>query len=458
VPLRIRLALLFAVGTAVVLTLAGVLFYLQLRSSLEASLDASLQARADALVTRLAGTDSPASRVLAGDSAIAQLLDGRGQVRAASPAAGGNALLGGAGLAATRGGAVLETRIVNQGRLRLWVVPVNSDGPAVLAVGASTDIIDGAEDRIRNVMLLATAPMVLLSGLAAWGLSGAALRPVERMRRQAAAMGVADTGSALEVPSTRDEIAKLAHTMNDLLGRLHDARAHDRAFVADAGHELRTPLTILSAELELALRAGRTRDELVEAVANASAETHRLIRLAEALLALARLDAHPRPVHSEPVDVMVLLERAVRAAAPHASAVAVRIELDVEPSLTVFGDADQLRQAVDNLLTNAVRHAPADSVVVVAARRQAGTDRSGVVVEVRDQGPGFAPAFLPRAFDRFSRADDARSRRDGGAGLGLAIVAAIAHGHGGQARAVNQPGGGASVWITLDVPAVEDVR
>ncbi len=457
-PLRVRLALLFAVGTAIILILAGILFYLQLRSSLEASLDASIQARTDALVTRLAGTDSPASRVLAADGAIAQLLDGRGRVRTASPDAGGNALLGETSLAAARSGTVLETRTVNKVRLRLRAVPASGDGAAVLVVGASTDLIDDTEDRIRNVMLLATAPMVLLSGLAAWGLSGAALRPVERMRRQAAAMGVADTGSALEVPSTRDEIAKLAHTMNDLLGRLHDARAHDRAFVADAGHELRTPLTILNAELELALRAGRTRDELVEAVANASAETHRMIRLAEALLALARLDAHPQPVHCEPVDLSALLERSVRAAAPHASALAVRIDLDIEPSLTVFGDADQLRQAVDNLLTNAVRHAPADSAVVVVGCRQAGTDRSEVVVEVRDQGPGFPPGFLPRAFDRFSRADDARSRRHGGAGLGLAIVAAIAHAHGGQARAVNRPGGGASVRITLDVSAVENAR
>ncbi|SBW18082.1 sensor histidine kinase [Protofrankia symbiont of Coriaria ruscifolia] len=323
-------------------------------------------------------------------------------------------------------------------------------------------IPDDAEDRIRNVMLVATAPTIALSGLAAWFLSGAALRPVERMRRQAAAIGVSDLGTTagsvdgsarLEVPGTRDEIAALAETMNDLLARLHAARRLDRAFIADAGHELRTPLTILKAELELASRPSRSRDELAEAVANASEETERVIRLAEALLALARMDGGV-PVTHERVSLPDVLSRAVRAANGQAEAAGVRLVLDVDTCLTISGNTDQLRQAVDNMLTNAIRHAPEDTVVDIRAQWVRAGTRTGIAgpaveVEVRDRGRGLPVEFLPHAFERFRRADDARARQDGGTGLGLAIVEAISRSHGGSSAIANHPEGGAVVAILL---------
>jgi hypothetical protein len=278
-------------------------------------------------------------------------------------------------------------------------------------------------------------------------LAGAALRPVERMRRQAADISDRDTGRRLAVPPTRDEIAALGATINDLLARMQEALERERSFVADAGHELRTPLAILRAELELAARPGRSRDELVDAVSHAGVETDRLIRLAEDLLLLARADnAQPflRPV---PLVLPELLGAAARGAEAHAAAQGVTVAVHTPAELTVVADPDRLRQAVDNLLDNATRHAPSGSVVEITATAN-GTGM--IVVEVADRGPGFPVEFLPDAFERFHRADAARTRDGGGTGLGLSIVQAITEAHGGHASVGNRPGGGATV--TLELP------
>jgi signal transduction histidine kinase len=289
---------------------------------------------------------------------------------------------------------------------------------------------------------------VLLAGAGAWLLAGAVLRPVERMRRQTAQISDQDLGRRLAVPSTRDEIAALGTTMNALLTRLQEALERERGFVADAGHELRTPLAILRTELELAARPGRSRDDLVEAVTVAGEETDRLIRLAEDLLLLARADNRQLSLRAEPVALPDLLATAARGAATRAASRGVAVVVHGPSELPVPADPDRLRQAVDNLLDNATRHAPAGSTVDVTLS----TPWPGVVaVEVADRGPGFPPEFLPRAFERFQRAEAARGRDSGGTGLGLSIVRAILAAHGGAATAGNRPGGGASVCIELPV-------
>ncbi len=491
--LRVRLTLLFAVGTGIALVLAGFLFYLLLRANLRDAVDSDLRTRSDVLAARTAdryadgATPAPASArdgatLLAGGGPIAQVLTADGQVIAASADAGRSALATGSTLATARTRALWAPAHPHRDgepddQIRVYAVPVPLAGPAgrttlIAVVGLGTRPTDRAEDRVRNVMVLASAPLVALSGLAAWLLCGAALRPVERMRRETAAMAAAEDDAlsgpdpdrrpapapapgpvppvalALAVPATRDEIAALARTMNDLLARLHAARARDRAFIADAGHELRTPLTVLKAELELAARPGRRVAELREAIAGAAEETERLIRLAESLLTLARMDG--AALRTDPVALDEVIDRAVRAAGGHAGQRGVRLAVARGPArgpLAVLGDADLLRQAVDNLLTNAVRHAPADSTVEVDARRDPSGDT--VTLRIRDHGDGFPAAFLPHAFERFRRADAARSPAQGGTGLGLSIVAAIAAAHGGSAGAANHPAGGAVVTIVL---------
>lgn len=449
-PLRVRLTLLFTLGTSLVLVAAGALFYLLLVTNLRDSVDASLHTRFAVLAGQLPEAAAPAAELEEAGAGPAQLLRADGAVVASTEVAGSAALLSRDQLASALTGLTSFTVEVaghpgHEREVRALAGPVRSSQGAVLVVATATDLVDGAEDRVRNIMIAATAPMVVLAGLAAWLLSGAALRPVDRMRRQTAAISESDSAAELDVPTTRDEIAALATTMNDLLRRLHAARARDRAFVADAGHELRTPLTNLAAELELAGRPGRTREDLVEAVGYAAEETARLIRLAESLLTLARMDSGI--TMPQRLAIGDILDRASRAAAGYARTRDVTVRTDADRALSVDADPDLLRQAVDNLLANAIRHAPPATTVEVRAYPT--DDATAAVVQVRDHGPGFPPEFLPHAFERFRRSDSARTRDHGGTGLGLAIVAATARAHHGTATVANHTDGGAVVTLLL---------
>jgi signal transduction histidine kinase len=230
-------------------------------------------------------------------------------------------------------------------------------------------------------------------------------------------------------------------TLNEMLARLESAFERERRFVADASHELRTPLALLRTELEVALRRPRPREELTAALRSAAEETERLVRLAEDLLLIARADEGALPIRPEVTPAVELLERVRGRFA--ARAAALGRELDVTPSNGLVVDADPARveQALGNLVDNALQHGA--GAVTLFARR---IDDS-VELHVTDEGGGFPPEFVERAFDRFSRADDARSER--GSGLGLSIVTLIASAHGGRAHAANRPGGGADVWLEL---------
>ncbi|MGB8962922.1 MAG: ATP-binding protein [Pseudonocardiaceae bacterium] len=445
-PLRLRLAMLFALGTAAVIAAAALAFVVQLRVSLDASVDAGLRARVRAVADEL---DSEGTLPQLGPTAqIVQLRAPNGRLLASSPVAGTQPLLDATQRRRALAGQVSFTATVSGARSRLLATTVHAGGQRVLVVvGTTSDVSDAAVDRVQTALVVGGPPAVLLAGAGAWLLAGAALRPVERMRRQAADISDRDTGRRLAVPSTRDEIAALASTINGLLARMQEALERERSFVADAGHELRTPLAILRAELELAARPGRSREALVEAVSHAGEETDRLIRLAEDLLLLARADNAQPFLHPVPLLLPDLLSSAARGASARAATRGVTVAVHSPAALTIVADPDRLRQAVDNLLDNASRYAPAGSVVDVNAT----ANGTGIRIEVADRGSGFPVEFLPDAFERFHRADAARGRDGGGTGLGLSIVQAITEAHGGQATARNRPGGGATV--ILDLPA-----
>jgi signal transduction histidine kinase len=232
-----------------------------------------------------------------------------------------------------------------------------------------------------------------------------------------------------------------------MLGRLEDAVQRERRFVGDASHELRTPLANLKAELDLALRRARTPEEQLAALRSASEETQRLAALAEDLLVLARADGGRLPVRREDLDLAGLVEDTVDSFAGRASDRGISLEARVHDPARARVDRARIRQAVGNLVDNSLRHTPTGGRVTVELARRDGA----VAIEVADTGDGFPPSFLPRAFESFSRADDARARSEGGTGLGLAIVRAVAEAHGGSVQAVNRPEGGAVV--TLRIPA-----
>jgi two-component system OmpR family sensor kinase len=446
--IRLRLAVVFAVAAAIVFAVGSWLFVAALSASLLSSIDSRLVSQLDQAgryLPRHGGQLPLAGGRAAPGEYVIQVIDPAGRVRGASADAGTAPMLTAAEASQARHGRLTVTRTAEDERERLMAGPLAGHRGWVGVAGVSLEAFDGTLSDVTRGLLIAGAIFVAAAGLGAYGLARAALSPVERLRREVAALSERDQAPGVQVPRTRDEIAALAQTMNQLLGRLQRALARQRALVADASHELRTPLAVLSGELELASRPGRTREELAAAVGAAGEEAARLARITEQLLVLARSDEDKMALRLERTDIRQLLTRCAGRAAGRGHAAGVSIQVDAAPGLAADIDPDRIREAVDNLVDNALRFAPAGTRVTLAAR-PAGHD---LVLDVSDCGPGFPADFLPHAFERFRRPDSGRARSDGGAGLGLAIVRAIASAHHGRAVAGNRPGGGAVVALEL---------
>jgi signal transduction histidine kinase len=442
VSIKLRVAGVFTLALAVAFALGSWLLISQLHDRLLSALDKTVAAQLgpyqSAPSVQSAGTiDVP-------DNSLVQVISSGGLVVRHSTEAGSAPLLSPAQVSLARSAGLTET--VGDEQFRFRAGPVGRTG-AIAVLGVSTeDQVSGPLSTQTTALVIGGVVFVVVGAVGAYWLAAAALSPVERMRREVAAMPASDSAAGVQVPRTRDELAALAGTMNDLLGRLRHALARQQEFVADASHELRTPLAVLGAELELAARPGRSRDELVRAVASAEDEVARLTRLTNDLLMLARSDEGKLPVRPAPTRVRDLLERsAARAGVPDAARASCVVLAPQDLVATL--DGDRVRQAVDNLIDNALRFAPPGSRVTVSGRAAG----SNLVIEVADMGPGFPADYLQHAFERFRRPDAGRARSDGGAGLGLAIVAAVAAAHGGMATARNGQGGGAIV--ALELPA-----
>jgi signal transduction histidine kinase len=441
VPIRLRLAILVTVVTLVVLSGAGVFFVRDLRSSLQNSLDVSLRARADQVGTQL---DQPANQPLQlPNGSFGQVLDRTGRILRSTDDVIDAPLLPPSAAAALSSDRYFDDKIrAEPGEsqvisVRVLATPSPRKGQ-IIVVATSREVVDEAVERAIFELLVVGGLVLVLAGPGAWLLARSALRPVERMRAQAADLQTHDAGARLSVPRSRDELARLGVTLNELLGRLHDALERERSFVADAGHELRTPLTVLRGELELARRPGRTAEQLNETVCVAAEETERLIRLAEDLLILARDDTD-RVVLERDFDLDEIISASCRSIEPMAQARQVRVEPSGSWIRVVSGDPARLRQALDNVLVNALRESPDGGQVTIAVS-VSGDD---IEIAVQDEGAGFDEAFLPVAFERFRRPDAARQRDaigglTSGAGLGLAIVRRIMRDHGGDATAENR--------------------
>jgi signal transduction histidine kinase len=364
----------------------------------------------------------------------------------ATPEVGERPLLGPDELAraATEGDLSIERSEISgiEGGARLLAVPFNGpDGPLVLVAGASLEERDEAVREFLLALLVVGPGALVLASLLGYGLATAALRPVESMRAEATAISAAEPGRRLPLPQSRDEVFRLGQTLNAMLERLEDALERERSFVADASHELRTPLALLKAELELALRRPRSAEELEQALHSAAAESDRLARLAEDLLVLARADQGRLPLRRSPVSAAAVLSKVAERFRAESEKGRRAIEVDAPNGLSLVADAVRLEQALGNLVDNALRHGRG------AVRLRAVEAGAGVELHVIDEGGGFVPEFLARAFERFSRADEARSGE--GAGLGLAIVEVVARAHGGSAHAANREDGGADVWLSI---------
>ncbi|NKE60907.1 HAMP domain-containing histidine kinase [Lentzea sp. PSKA42] len=298
--------------------------------------------------------------------------------------------------------------------------------------------------KLSVVLLLIGGAGVLLAAIAGTAVARTGLRPVQRLRE--ATERVANTGDLTPIPvSGDDELARLTHSFNAMLGAVAESQERQRRLVADAGHELRTPLTSMRTNLELLLASERpdsptlSEEDKREIQTDVRAQLDELTTLIGDLVELAREDA-PQVIH-EPVDLVEVVERAMDRARRRASNVTFDVQLQ---PWTLLGDSSALERAVLNLLDNAVKFSPSGSAVRLNLRQ---VGDGSAVVEVADAGPGIADADLPHVFERFYRSSEARTLP--GSGLGLAIVKQVAQRHGGTAAAGRAPEGGALFTLRL---------
>ena len=449
-PIRIRVTAALALAMALVLAASGWFLYDRLDSHLATALDTALQVRAQDLTTLVRQSNASLAedsggRFIEQGESFAQLLDRGGAVVDATKPLGSASLLGRTEFKAAESEPIYANRSSIPGLnepSRLLASPIERGGrKLVLVVGATRGNDAETLAAFRNELLIAGPIALILASIAGYFLAGLALRPVESMRSRAAAISAETPGERLPVPTTRDEIERLGQTLNEMLGRLEDALQRERDFVADAGHELRTPLALLRTELELALRHGRSPEELREAVRWSTQEVDRLTQLAEDLLLIARSDRGKLPLSLEPLDADELLSSVVSRFQWRADESARPLAHDAPSGVPLHGDRLRLEQALGNLVDNALRHGNGS-----VSLRASNVD-GAVELHVEDEGGGFPPAFLEHAFERFSRPQP--GREESGAGLGLSIVRVIAEAHGGVAEAANGPAGGADVWLVL---------
>ena len=439
-PIRIRLTLGFALAMALVLAAVGFFVYQRVSNELLAGIDQTLTAQAQEQIG-----SGHVDADTGGGTTYAQLFTPAGTLRASQPR-DLPPLLDPHLVAEADAGRLYRNVTVSgrPGEWRVLAVPSTS-GTRVVVVARSLAPRTNSLEHLRHELLLFLPLALLAASLGGYGLTARALRPVELLRRRANAV-TAERPTLLPVPPSGDEISRLATTLNDMLERLQAAVEHERRFVSDASHELRTPLALLQTELELALRRPRPREELEHALRSAAEETQRLTRLANDLLLIARADQGPLPIRREAMAAGDLLDGVAQRFENRAASLGR--ELEVEPSELVL-DADPIRleQALANLVENALTYGR--GAVQLRAVEQTGA----VELHVTDEGEGFPEEFRARAFDRFSRADEARGR--GGSGLGLSIVELVARAHGGEARLRNRPESGADVWLSL--PLARDI-
>jgi signal transduction histidine kinase len=450
--LRLRITVLATLALAIGLVVGAIIMVALLKHSLTTSLDDN--ARKTGRDVAAMGQPPPEPiPVGGGNIVVVQVIDRNGRVIGAAGATADHLipLLSAGELHDVRAGGVLQlpgNRAGVTGSLRVVGVSAGqSNAPVTVVVAVDAGGVGESGKLLARQFFVSVPILLALLAILAWYVVGRALRPVENLRRGASDItGAAAISARLPVPEGRDEVHRLALTLNDMLGRLDAASARQRAFIADAAHELRSPLASLRTQLEVAQHLGARADWPATAD-GALLDIARLSRLIDDLLLLARLDESAGRLRLAPVALDTLALE-VAGSYEHAR-VPVRVTAD-GPS-TVDGDADGLRRMIRNLLDNAVRHAFSGVSISVSgsARR--------VVLSVVDDGPGIPAADHDRVFDRFTRLDSARSADAGGSGLGLAIVRDLVRAHGGSVVLGDaEPGLRATVRLpAAHIPAVD---
>lgn len=348
------------------------------------------------------------------------------------------------------GETVFSEFIANRTRLRALVAPLTSPSGKVIGVielAQSLRQVDATLRELATLLIISIVAGLATAAVGGWFIAGAVLAPIDRITMTAQKITRArDLGRRLEVPQTRDEVGRLALTFNEMLARIEELFRAQQRFVADVSHELRSPLTAVRGNLDL-LRRGAAHDEVARAQAldTIDSEVARMIRLVSDLLLLARSDAGV-PIAKHPVELDTLLLEVYRQA--QLTAKGVHLTLGAEDQAIVLGDRDRLKQALLNLVDNAIKYTPPGGQVTLSLRK----DEEWVAVSVQDTGIGIAAENIPHLFERFYRVDKARSRDAGGTGLGLAIAKSVVEAHNGKLTVESQLGKGSTftIWLPLN--------
>jgi signal transduction histidine kinase len=421
---RARMTVLATLVAVIAVGISAVTLLVVLRHSLERAGDDAAKTRAQDLAALATTGTLPRLLTVPNDEDVAQVVDASGAVLAGSAGHTGRAIATFA--PEGRAPVVRMVRDVPDDNelidFRVWAQRARTpDGPATVYIGTSLESVNETIATVRRVLLFILPPLLGLLAVASWVLVGRALRPVEAIRAEVADISGRALDRRVPVPPRRDEIGRLASTMNEMLDRLQAASERQRKFVADASHELQSPIAALRTQLEVAIAQPATTDWAATS-SDLLAESRHMERLVRDLLFLARSDGEESVRRIEPVDLDdIVLEEATRLR----STAQVRVDASGVSAAPLSGNRDELTRLVRNLLENAEHHAESRVRIRLSAEGRE------IILMVEDDGPGVPPAERERIFQRFTRLDEARSRNNGGTGLGLAIVKEITERHGG---------------------------
>src|SRR3984957_5937412 len=458
-PIRLRLTAWYFAVLAVVLSAFGVSAYVAMRHSIRKTVDEELQIRAEGvhqLIERTIQRGHPEDlpeglrehKELRQGGALLQVSDEQGNWLYRSPVMSDYGV--------PRPATIPRRATEFLGKdvpLRIWTKKVSVAGQSYIIQSAfEMDDFYEALNHFALLLFISIPSLLVCAAAGGYWISTRALAPVDQITQTARTISAQNLSSRLVVPQTRDELQRLSETLNGMLDRLEAAFKKITQFTADASHELRTPVAVMRTRAELSLRKARSAEEYRDVIAEVLAELEKTSGLIEQLMFLARADSGAETLHFHPTNVTEVLREACHQGSALAEAKQIGFEAHINgDSMWIQGDATSLRRLFLILIDNAVKYTPANGKVEVSLQRNSGY----ALAQVRDTGIGIAQSDLPNVFERFYRADKARTRELGGVGLGLSIGRWITEVHAGTIEVHSSPGRGSSFQIRLPIENAE---
>jgi len=343
---------------------------------------------------------------------------------------------------------VFETFDDKPAPIRMLTYPVIVRGRMrnIVQVASSLETVDHALQNVKRMLALGIPSLLLVALWGGWFLAGRALNPMDSVVDAISNLDADSLDARIIEEKGTLEVRELARSFNALLGRLEDSFRRVKEFTADASHELRTPLTVLRGETEVALRKPRSTEEYQDVLASTLEEVHRMSRIVEDLLLLAKGDLGEAPVNKTSLDLNEVLGDIALQAQLVSETKNISVIFEEAPSIKIMADPLRIRQLFWNILNNAIKYTPQDGMIYISIKTE---NNENVKVAISDTGIGIPEQDLPHIFERFYRVDKHRARSQGGSGLGLAICKWITTAHGGKIEVHSNPGEGSVFTIVL---------